>query len=129
VINTLVLIVARMVAIAVSQNVGERSRAAVQFGLYILLQIVLSLLGSLVVNYFSRAREYRADAGGAKLAGKDKMISALRALGSVYGHVDKEHPSLAALKISGRPSSSMAALFATHPSLEDRIRALEVARI
>ncbi|HAG92256.1 MAG TPA: protease HtpX [Bdellovibrionales bacterium] len=129
VINTLVLIVARLIAVAVSSNVDERARPSVQFGLYIVLQIVLSLLGSIVVNFFSRAREYRADAGGARLAGKDKMLASLKALGSVYGHVDRDHESLAALKISGRPAKSFAALFATHPPLAERIRALESARI
>lgn len=130
VINTLVLILARLISVAVSQNVDERARPGVQFGLYIGLQIILSILGSIVVNYFSRAREYRADTGGAKLAGKEKMISALKALGSVYGHQPEveDHQSLATLKISGKPSK-IASLFATHPSLESRIQALEVSKI
>ncbi|NCN41589.1 protease HtpX [bacterium] len=129
VINTLVLIMARIISTAVSSNVDERARPALQFGLYLALQIVLSILGSIVVNYFSRAREYRADSGGAKLAGKDKMLSSLKALASIHEPVDKTHESLAALKISGRPASTFAALFATHPPLPERIRALELARI
>lgn len=133
VINTLVLILARIISVAVSQNFDERGRPAIQFGLYLALQIVLSILGSIVVNYFSRAREYRADSGGARLAGKDKMLSALKALSRMYGPVElreeREHESLAALKISGRPAKSLAALFATHPPLPERIQALELARI
>lgn len=128
IINTLVLIFARIIATVVSQNVDEKARPAVELGLFYGLQIVLSLLGSIVVNYFSRAREFRADSGGARLAGKDKMLASLRSLGSVYGHVDREHESIAALKISGRPGKFMA-LFSTHPPLQDRIRALEMARI
>lgn len=133
VINTLVLIVARLAAIVVSQNFDERARPSIQFGLFIVLQLVLSLLGSIVVNYFSRAREYRADYGGARLAGKTKMISALQALSRMYGPAEEEeermHESLATLKISGRPARSLAALFATHPPLNERIQALELARI
>lgn len=133
VINTLVLIIARLIAVAVSQNFDERGRPAIQFGLYMALQIILSILGSIVVNYFSRAREYRADSGGARLAGKEKMLSALKALGSLYGpaeeHENREHQAIASLKISGRPASSLAALFSTHPPLPERIQALELARI
>lgn len=131
VINTLVLIIARLLAMAISQNFDERGRPAIQFGLYIGLQLVLSLLGSLVVNYFSRQREYRADEGGARLAGKEKMLAALKALGTVYGATPSkdDHQSLATLKISGRPARSLSSLFATHPPLEERIQALEVARI
>ena len=131
VINTLVLIAARLIAVVVSQNVDEKARHGVQLGVYFGLQIVLSILGSLVVNYFSRRREFRADTGGARLAGKDKMIAALKGLSMVYGRQEEEdeHQSLAALKISGKPSSRMALLFATHPPLTDRIQALELARI
>lgn len=129
VINTLVLILARIIATVVSQNFDERARPGIQFGLYLGLQIVLSLLGSIVVNYFSRAREYRADAGGAKLAGKDKMLSALKALSALHGPVDNQHQSLAALKISSGGKRSFAMLFSTHPAIQDRIRQLEMARI
>lgn len=133
VINTLVLILARIISVVVSQNFDERGRPAIQFGLFLALQIVLSILGSIVVNYFSRAREYRADSGGARLAGKDKMVAALKALSRMYGPTEVEeermHESLATLKISGKPARSLAALFATHPPLQDRIQALELARI
>lgn len=129
VINTLVLILARIIATAASQSVDEKARPMVQMVLIIVLQILLSILGSLVVNYFSRAREYRADSGGARLTGKDKMLAALKALKSNYGPVDEEHPSLATLKISSGKGKTMAMLFSTHPPLEERIRQLEMARI
>jgi heat shock protein HtpX len=125
VINTLVLIAARLIATAVSNNFEERSRPTIQMLLYYALQIVLSILGSIVVNYFSRAREFRADAGGARLAGKEKMLGALRALSGVYGVVDDQHQALATLKISGHSQKMVALLFSTHPPLDERIRRLE----
>lgn len=125
VINTLVLIVARVISSLAASQVEERSRAVVQMLTFYALQIVLSLLGSLLVCYFSRRREFRADAGGARLAGREHMLSGLRSLRQVYGHVDDQHQSLATLKISGHPARSFAALFATHPPLEERIRRLE----
>lgn len=125
VINTLVLILARIIASAVSSNFEERSRPTVQLLLYYTLQMALSILGSIVVNYFSRLREFRADAGGAHLAGREKMIGALRALSGVYGVVDNEHQALATLKISGQSKRMVSLLFSTHPPLDERIRRLE----
>jgi len=125
VINTLVLILARLIATAVSSNFEERSRPTVQLLLYYALQMALSILGSIVVNYFSRRREFRADAGGAHLAGREKMIGALRALSGVYGMVDNEHQALATLKISGHSQRMVSLLFSTHPPLDERIRRLE----
>lgn len=125
VINTLVLIVARMIAIAVSSSFEERSRATFQMLLFYTLQIVLSIFGSLVVNYFSRHREFRADAGGAKLAGRDNMIDALRALSGVNRDIPDDHATLATLKISGPSQRVVSLLFSTHPPIEERIQRLE----
>jgi heat shock protein HtpX len=125
VINTLVLILARLIAIAVSNNFEERSRGGIQLLTYYLMQVVLSIFGSVVVNYFSRLREFRADAGGAKLAGREKMIGALKALSGVYGVVDDEHQALATLKISGHSRKMVSLMFSTHPPLDERIRRLE----
>jgi heat shock protein HtpX len=124
-INTMVLIVARIIAGIVSANVDERSRGGVRLLTFYILQFVLSLLGSVVVCYFSRRREYRADAGGARLAGRDNMLHGLKSLRNVYGAVDDRQQALATLKISGHSTRTLAALFATHPPLEDRIRRLE----
>lgn len=129
IINTMVLIAARAISIAVSGAVDDRARPTVQFILFMVLQILLSILGSIVVNYFSRAREYRADAGGARIAGREKMISALKALAGTESYVDQEHKALASLKISGNTRSTLAALFSTHPPLEVRIARLESGRI
>lgn len=81
-----------------------------------------------MVNWFSRWREFRADAGGARYAGKEQMIAALRGLQRVYDRTieDKHAPSLNTLKISGK--STMMRLFSTHPPLEERIARLEQLR-
>jgi heat shock protein HtpX len=95
------------------------------FVVTIVLDIVLGILGMMVVAWFSRAREFRADAGGAALAGRGNMIAALRRLMTTKELIDNSEPALATLKISG---SRAALLFATHPPLEQRIRALESGR-
>ena len=93
----------------------------------IVLQIVLSLLGALVVASFSRWREFRADHGGATLAGTPKMIAALERLRRNAEMVDTSHEALATLKIAGAPSRFMA-LLASHPPLEERIARLQQYR-
>ena len=77
-----------------------------------------------MVAWFSRRREFRADAGSAQYAGREKMIAALEALQRIYGKARDEEPheSVASLKISG---SSTKMLFSTHPPLKDRIAALK----
>ena len=124
VINTMVLIAARLIAGAVAGSSEDR-RGFREMMVFYALQFVLSLFGSMVVSYFSRRREFRADAGGARFAGREQMLDGLRSLRQVYGHVDDSHQSLATLKISGHPGGFLAALFATHPPLEVRIRRLE----
>ena len=133
VINAFVMFLARILAFVVSQALRSRddrgSGGWIQYLLVILFQIVLSLFGAMVVCWFSRWREFRADAGGAHLAGRETMIGALRALQRLHD------PEIAAaeaqraqafqsLKISGEPRGMMA-LFATHPPLEQRIARLE----
>jgi heat shock protein HtpX len=125
VINTMVLIGARVISSMIANQVEERSRPMVQMLTFYALQLVLSLLGSAVVCRFSRAREFRADAGGARLAGREHMLAGLKSLRQVYGEVDDQHQSLATLKISGHSGSLMAAVFSTHPPLEERIQRLE----
>jgi heat shock protein HtpX len=127
VVNAFVLFFARVVAMAVSQNVRQESRGMVNFLVVIVLQIVLSLLGALVVAAFSRWREFRADHGGATLAGTPKMIAALERLRRNAEMVDTSHEALATLKIAGAPSRFMA-LLASHPPLEERIARLQQYR-
>ncbi len=126
VINAFVMFVARVIAFAVSQNVKEENRAMINFLVVFFLQIGLSILGMLVVNWFSRQREFRADAGSAKLVGREPMIAGLAALQRRYGMVDSSHASLTPFKISSK-DTSWGELFATHPPLEKRIAALQTA--
>ena len=122
VMNAFVMFFARIIAFALSQNVKEESRATVQFLVTIVGEIVLGLLGMLVVRWFSRWREFRADRGGAQYAGKADMIAALERLKRNHEMYDNQ-PSLATFKISGGASH----LFSTHPPLDARIKALREA--
>jgi heat shock protein HtpX len=123
VINALVMFLARVIAFFLA-NRGRSDEGSVgpSYLIIFALEIGLSFLGMIVVSAFSRYREYRADSGGAQLAGRQKMINALEALRRSSGLVDltgKE--SLATLKISGKRRS----LFSTHPPLEERIARLK----
>lgn len=122
IVNTFVVFFARIAAWAVSRVVREELAPIVHFIAVIVFQIVFSILGSLVVFAYSRHREYHADRGGADLAGKDKMIHALRSLEQYTSRVKEEQASVATLKINGKKHTS---LFSTHPDLSDRIRRLE----
>ena len=95
-----------------------------EFMLRQVLMIAFGLLATPIVAGFSRWREFRADAGGAKIAGRDKMIAALQALRSTTDHVDDTQKQFSALKISGRDLGPIARLFMTHPPLEARISRL-----
>jgi heat shock protein HtpX len=87
-------------------------------------QIAFGLIGSMITAWFSRQREFRADAGGAALTGRGAMVGALRRLQEFQGRVDNSRsPELATLKIAG--GSRFLALLSTHPPLELRIAALE----
>jgi heat shock protein HtpX len=100
-------------------------------GMYFLtvmvLQIVFGILGSLITSWFSRQREFRADHGGATLAGRDRMIAALRRLAANRELVDTSHEGLATMKING--AGRWMVFFSTHPPLEARIAALERAQL
>lgn len=124
-VNAFVMFFARIIAFAVSQNVKEQSRYMVRFAVTILLEIMLSLLGMFVISYFSRHREFRADAGGAKLAGRDSMIAGLRKLQSMYELNDPKQNAVTAFKISTKRRGGLFALLASHPPLEVRIQRLE----
>ena len=126
VVNTVVLVLSRIISSLLTSNMEERARFAAQMALYFGLQIVLGILGSLVVNAFSRHREFRADAGSAKIGGKEKMIHALKSLASAHGPIDNEHKAFQSLKING---GGMMRWFSTHPPLQERIARLERARI
>jgi heat shock protein HtpX len=123
VMNAFVMFFARVIAYALTRSSDSRNNNGSYYLIVIVLQLVLGILGSLVVNWFSRYREFRADHGGATLAGRERMIGALRRLATNHELVDTQHQALATMKING--GRSWATLFSTHPPLEERIAALE----
>jgi heat shock protein HtpX len=123
VMNAFVMFFARVIASVVTRSDdNRRGGGGMYFLVVIVLQIVLGILASLITAWFSRDREYRADAGGAHLAGRERMLGALRRLAANRELVDTSHQALATMKINDLPG--WAALFSTHPRLEDRIAAL-----
>jgi heat shock protein HtpX len=115
------------IAMWVRRFFAERDQAALGFGLSFVLQIIVSILASIVISWFSRQREYGADAFAAKVYGKESMISALRAIDRWVTQTQFQHSTqdaLATMKISGQ-SGGVMSLFATHPPIEARIAALE----
>lgn len=127
VVNAFVMFFARVIAWSVSQFVDEERRHWVHFAAVFLLEFVFSVLGMFVVAAFSRAREYRADAGGATLAGRNNMIAGLKKLKRTLEWTDDSRPSLATFKIASGKSAGWMAWLSTHPDLDDRIRRLEMA--
>ncbi len=125
IINTIVMVVARVLAGIIESQMGEKSRPLVRFGLVMVLQIALGFLGSIVVNAFSRWREYRADYGAARLVGRGPMIAALERLTNNQDAIEADQQGFASLKISSKKSSSLAQYLSTHPQLEDRIARLK----
>ncbi|MBQ1837290.1 MAG: M48 family metalloprotease, partial [Neisseriaceae bacterium] len=123
VVNTFVVFFSRIIAQIAAAQVKEQLAGLVFFVCNIVLQIVFGLLASVVVMWFSRMREYRADAGSAKYVGTGKMVAALRKLQHMHGQVQTEPlpQSVNAMGISGGKDS----LFSTHPSLENRIAKLQ----
>ncbi len=126
VINAFVMFFARIIAFAVRRMVDEKIAWMVGFAVTIVFEIVLGFFGSLITAWFSRKREFRADAAAAQLTGRESMIAALRRLMATNERVETGHPALAAFKISGKKSWLQA--FSTHPPLADRIAALELGR-
>lgn len=126
VVNAFVMFLSRVIAYFVSQAVKEDARPLVHMLVYIVMDIVLGILATILVFWFSRKREFRADRGSAVTAGREKMISALEALQKLHRPVSKQEPaSLAAFKISGGARKGLLALFSTHPPLEERIARLK----
>ena len=126
VVNAFVMFFARIIANVLRNAVDERASGMVYFLSVMVLQTVLGIFGMMVVAWFSRAREFRADAGAASLAGSGKMIAALQRLQQHTQRIETDQPALATMKISG--TGSWMALLSTHPPLEARIAALRAAR-
>jgi len=127
VLNTFVIVLSRIVGYFVDRVLLKNDRDSVGIGYFVsslVAQIVLGILASMIVMWFSRRREFRADAGGAKLAGRDKMIAALERLKAA--HEPAQLPNqMAAFGING--GGSWMRLFMSHPPLDERIAALKQA--
>jgi heat shock protein HtpX len=131
VVNAFVLYLSHIVAMIARNALSSRdddrpSFLGIMAGqlVFIAAQIAFGILGSMITAWFSRQREFRADSGGASLAGRGSMVGALRRLQAFQGRVDNSRsPELATLKIAG--GGRFMALLSTHPPLEVRIAALE----
>ena len=126
VVNTFVIFLSRVIGHVVDRVVFkvERGHGPAFWITAIIAEIVLGILASIIVMWFSRQREFRADAGGAHLAGREKMVAALERL---KGSVNQPHlpDQLAAFGINGGLGSGIKRLFMSHPPLDERIAALK----
>ncbi|HEX5056625.1 MAG TPA: protease HtpX [Gammaproteobacteria bacterium] len=125
VVNTFVIFFARVIGHVVDRAVFkvERGHGPAFWITTIVAEMVLGIFATIIVLWFSRQREFRADRGGARLAGREKMIAALQQLQA------RQHPAqlpqrLRAFGISGTPGRGLARLFMSHPPLDERIDAL-----
>ncbi|MFZ2948130.1 MAG: protease HtpX [Desulfuromonadaceae bacterium] len=129
VVNTFVIVASRLVGYLVDRVIfkTERGHGPGFFITSMVAQMVFGILASIVVFWFSRQREFRADAGAAALAGRDKMVAALEKLRqtAMQPHLPDQ---MSAFGISGTTGGGLKRLFMTHPSLEERIEALKRGR-
>ncbi len=128
VVNTFVMFLSRVIGHLVDRIVfkTERGQGPAFYVTMIVAELVLGVLASIIVMYFSRQREFRADQGGASLAGRPNMIAALERLNSLHPAPLPE--KLAAFGISGAGAGGIKRLFMTHPPLEERIAALKAGQ-
>jgi heat shock protein HtpX len=129
VVNTFVIVLSRVIGHTVDRVVfkTERGHGPAFWITAIVAEIILGILASAIVMWFSRQREFRADAGGARLAGREKMVAALERLkqGVQEPHLPDQ---MAAFGISGGIGSGLKRLFMSHPPLDERIAALKAGR-
>jgi heat shock protein HtpX len=128
VLNTFVIFLARIIGGLVDRALfrNDREESGIGFFLTTLIaQLVLGIVASIIVNWYSRRREFRADRGGANLAGTDSMIGALEALKRSQGA--QMPPQLRAFGINTPAGEGFRRLFMSHPPLDERIAALQVA--
>ena len=125
VVNTFVVFLSRIIGHIVDRVIlkNQRGHGIGYFVTVIIAQVILSILASIVVMYFSRKREFIADTGGADLAGHQNMINALKRLSQREPEPLPEQ--LAAFGIDEKPKKGLAHLWTSHPPIEDRIQALE----
>ena len=124
VVNTFVMFLSRVIGYMVDKVIfkTETGTGPAFFVTMIIAELVLGVLASIIVMWFSRQREFRADSGGARLAGRQNMIAALERLNSL--HPAPLPDRMAAFGISGGGASGLKRLFLTHPPLSERIQAL-----
>jgi heat shock protein HtpX len=132
VVNTFVMFLSRVIGHTVDKVVfkTERGQGPAFYITMIVAELLLGILASIIVMWFSRQREFRADLGGANLAGRQKMIAALEKLKLGQARVQEEAQlpeKIAAFGISGAQKMGLKRLFMTHPPLEERIAALKQA--
>jgi heat shock protein HtpX len=127
VVNTFVVFLSRIVGYIVDRAVfkNEEGHGPAFFITTIIAQVFLSILATMIVMWFSRYREFRADAGGARVAGREKMIAALERLKA--SHESHLPDQMAAFGINGGIGSGLKRLFMSHPPLDERIAALQRA--
>jgi heat shock protein HtpX len=127
VVNTFVMFLSRVIGNFVDRVIfkNENGQGPAFFVTMIVAELVLGILASIIVMYFSRQREFRADIGGASLAGRQNMIAALERLNSLHPQPLPE--KMAAFGIAGGVGGGLKRLFMTHPPLEERIAALRAA--
>ena len=128
VVNTFVMFLSRVIGHLVDKVVfkTERGHGPAFFVTMIVAELVLGVLASIIVMWFSRQREFRADRGGANLAGRQNMIAALERLNAM--HPQPLPDKMAAFGIAGGGGSGIKRLFMTHPPLAERIAALKAAQ-
>ena len=128
IVNTFVFVASRVIGDVVDKVVfrNERGHGPAFFVTTMIAQLVLSFLATMIVMWFSRQREFRADAGGARLAGRPSMIGALETL--KRGHSQALPDRMAAFGIAGGVGQGLRRLFLSHPPLDERIAALRAAQ-
>ena len=119
IVNTFVVFLARIISSMVARNNDGSTSQSTYFMVSMVLQVVFGFLASIIVMWFSRQREYRADAGAAKLVGAPKMIAALQRL---KGNPSDLPQTMTAMGIASDAKDSW---FSTHPSLDNRINRLK----
>lgn len=129
VVNTFVIFASRVVGHIVDRVIlkNERGHGIGFFVSSMIAQVVFGILASVIVMYFSRVREFKADAGAAKLAGSEKMVAALQRLQMIH-QPSRLPEQMAAFGINGGLGDGIKKLFMSHPPLEERIAALRAYR-
>ncbi len=130
VVNTFVIFFARIIGHFVDRVIlkNEEGHGIGYFVASIIAEIILGILASTIVMWFSRQREFRADRGGAQLAGRDKMVQALRRLQANHEQPAELPQQMSAFGVSGGVGEGLKRLFMSHPPLAERIAALEAER-